>query len=254
MHECVHTPPSPAVISSHSTTHGFSDCIACIFKPLFPYLWGVFKVSRSGWKPLEGQWWKHRLRQYWTERNFSNWFQVYILMCIIKWGHHNVYYRAKLLLNFFSALQCSGSNLLYLISSSSSSSSSFSSLVLAILLIAVFLNHQTQNFLKNPNWLRLLACVFYHCLRFQRLTWMWLMMSRCPHPSLESTWAPNLYVFNQIWKKTAQALKYINKLFWKWYPHTTAMFRFLRMVPKAMRRLLLQQCRLLTQILPSHID
>ena len=79
-------------------------------------------------------------------------------------------------------------------------------------------------------------------------------MSRCPHPSLESTWAPNLYVFNQIWKKTAQALKYINKLFWKWYPHTTAMFRFLRMVPKAMRRLLLQQCRLLPQIALSLVE
>ena len=54
--------------------------------------------------------------------------------------------------------------------------------VLTIQLTAVFLNHQTEDFLKNLSWLRLLVIVFYHWLRIQRLTRMWLMTSQCQTP------------------------------------------------------------------------
>ena len=52
-------------------------------------------------------------------------------------------------------------------------------LVPQIRLKAVFLNHETPNFLKNPLWLLLLAFRFYYCSRFQRLTWIRLMTLRC---------------------------------------------------------------------------
>ena len=84
---------------------------------------------------------------------------------------------------------------------------------LIIQLIAVFLNHQTQNSLKNPAWLHLLAFEFYHCLRIQTLTWMWLMTPQCQIPLLGvSLNLRSVYLWQNI-KKTPQTLKCINSLF-----------------------------------------
>ena len=38
--------------------------------------------------------------------------------------------------------------------------------------------------LEIPAWLHLLAFEFYHCLRIQRLTWIWLMTPQCQIPLL----------------------------------------------------------------------
>ena len=94
----------------------------------------------------------------------------------------------------------------------------------------------------------LLSCssAYYYCSIYWWCHGVW-------HLSLESTWTPRLSVWPTL-KKISQALKYINKLFWKLHHNTKTTFRFLQMIPKLTRRLQLQKYELLPQIVPYHVN
>ena len=68
---------------------------------------------------------------------------------------------------------------------------------LVLIIQLVFLNHRTQNSLKNPAWLHLLAFEFYHCLRIQRLRYDWWHHSD-RYSSLESIWTSDLFIFDKV--------------------------------------------------------
>ena len=117
----------------------------------------------------------------------------------------------------------------------------------------MFLNHQTQNFekFKLPLPLGLLVLPLVEESKIDLCMVDDVTVSNTPPWSQPE---PHIYLSTTKLKKIAQALKYINKLFWKLHHNTKNMFRFSQMVSKWIRRLLPQKYHLLPQIVPSHIN